>query len=308
MQKVLVTSYICPDVDGTACAYAYAEFLNKTGVEAEAKFMGVVHEEAMFVINKFNLTQPQIITDTFDYQKVVLVDASELSVLENKFNSENVVEVIDHGKNDEADKFPNAKIQIELVGSAATLIAEKFMINNIPISESSAKLLLSAIISNTLNFRNSITTERDIVAGEWLQEFAELPDGFWREQFVAKSDVSGEKLGQKIDADFATFQVADKLIGVGQMEIFGVEELVSKRRTEILEVLKELKSSLGLAHVFISFLELENPKNYILTDDVFMQEKLSKALDINFVEDVAERSAPLMRKQIIPLLKAEILK
>lgn len=30
-KPVLIASYECPDLDGTACAFAYAEFLHKKG-------------------------------------------------------------------------------------------------------------------------------------------------------------------------------------------------------------------------------------------------------------------------------------
>ena len=73
------------------------------------------------------------------------------------------IEVVDHRAVNEADKFQNAKIQIEMVGSAATLIAEKFLHATTSTSPESAALLYSAIISNTINFQANVTTDRDII-------------------------------------------------------------------------------------------------------------------------------------------------
>jgi manganese-dependent inorganic pyrophosphatase len=308
MSKILITSYISPDLDGTACALAYCEYMNEFEDIYESAFMGEVHEEALFVIDYFSLDKPIITTETVDCEKIILVDASELSVLEGRVDAAKVIEIIDHRKNNEAGKFINAKIQIELVGSAATLITEKFILDNKKISKSSAILLLCAIISNALNFKNTITTTRDVEAAKWLEKFVELPEDFWKLQFSAKSNVNGNKLSEKIDADFATFDIGNLKIGVGQLELFKAEEIISARSEEIFAILQNLKLEMNLDYVFISFLELENPKNYILCDNVFLQDKLEKSLNIKFIENKSIREIPLMRKQIIPLLKEEMLR
>ena len=49
-------------------------------------------------------------------ERVVILDASEPVHLEGRLVSEQVIEVIDHRKVNEAYRFTNAKIQIELVG------------------------------------------------------------------------------------------------------------------------------------------------------------------------------------------------
>ena len=54
--RVLVTSYVSPDLDGFACAIAYAEFLNKTGKPAETVIYGTPHDEALFLIKHFNFS------------------------------------------------------------------------------------------------------------------------------------------------------------------------------------------------------------------------------------------------------------
>jgi nanoRNase/pAp phosphatase (c-di-AMP/oligoRNAs hydrolase) len=58
--------------------------------------------------------------------------------------------VIDHRKFHHADEFINAKQNIELVGSASTLIAEKFSQNSITPSREVAVCLYAAIVSNTI--------------------------------------------------------------------------------------------------------------------------------------------------------------
>ena len=125
--RIIVTAYSNPDLDGTACAIAYAEFLQKKGNNAVVAIFGIPHREAQFVFNTFHIEQPIHAEETLSkMDKVILVDASDLRGISDKINPEQVIEIFDHRKIHEADKFPHAKAQIELVGSCATLIAEKF--------------------------------------------------------------------------------------------------------------------------------------------------------------------------------------
>jgi hypothetical protein len=68
------------------------------------------------VLDKFNISALEKAEEV-----VSNVGASDLRWLSEKIQLEKVVEIIDHRKIHEADKFLNAKAKIELVGSAATL-------------------------------------------------------------------------------------------------------------------------------------------------------------------------------------------
>lgn len=183
MLSVLVTSYVNPDLDGLAGATAYAELLNAKGRRAVAAFFGKPHNEALYVLDRFDIVQPTELSSSEEFNEVILIDCSEVNHLEGNIPLEKVIEIIDHRKVNDADKFPNATTQIELVGAAATLVAEKFIQSNIPISLNSAVLLHAAIISSTLNFKASVTTDRDKNVFTWLKDMTQLGDEFVRELF-----------------------------------------------------------------------------------------------------------------------------
>jgi len=306
MKKVLVTSYINPDMDGTACAIAYAEFLNKTGSLAVAGLLGLPHEEACYVAKRFDISLSTIL-DTDDFERIVLVDVSELRLLSGKIAPEKVIEIIDHRKVGQTEEFLNAKMQIELVGSAATLVAEKFIENDIDISKNSAILLLSAIISNTLNFKGSVTTDRDMAAADYLFEVSGLDKDYYKELFAAKSDMTGEKLKNTLMADKVVVrQIAGKRIVVPQLEIVGAKELLEQRCSEILATLDEMKKIDQLDFVFLNLVDLENICNYFVTKDSETQKLISKIYDLDFKEDFVTRDGILLRKQIWPLIVKEL--
>lgn len=306
MNPLLVTSYVSPDTDGTACLVAYTEYLNKTGLFCEAGIIGELHVEAKYVFDKFGLTYPKQIQNDEAYDKVILVDSSDINALEGKINPLKVIEIIDHRKVHEADKFINAKSQIELVGAAATLVAEKFKQNNVSISKESAILIYIAIISNTLNFKNSVTTERDKLIVAWLKDQIQIPDTFVKELFVAKSDVSGDKLGQRIEDDFSSYNFGAKKVGIAQLEICDAQNLLQSRLNEINEVLTKIKVQLKLDYVFQNTIDLDENKSYLITNHKPTQVLLNKLFDAPFNSSVAILPSVMMRKQITPLLKSAL--
>lgn len=306
MKPILVTSYINPDLDGLAGAIGYAEFLSKTGILCEAGIIGEPHDEARYVLDRFGFTYPISILDASDYDQVILVDASDVTGLEGKIPPEKVIGLIDHRKVHEADKFPQAKAQIELVGAAATLIAEKFMQHTIDISRESATLIYGAVISNTLNFRGTVTTDRDRKAAEWLNQTAQLPQDFWKDLFSAKSDLAGTKLTERIQGDFASFVLGGKKIGIAQIEMVGAKKLIEERQQEIVHELDKIKFEREFDFIFQNTIGLEEMKSFFVTDDELTKKLLEKVFDIHFMGSVAERPNLIMRKQIVPLLKEEL--
>lgn len=263
MKPALVTCYVDPDLDGVSGSFAYAEFLQKTGKSAVAGIFGKPHEEAKYILNRFDIPYPQEFPDAHEFDEVILVDSSDLKGLGNKVSPPKVIEIIDHRKINDTNAFPNARIQIELVGAAATLVAEKFIESNVAISKESAILLCGGIVSNTLNFKAGVTTDRDREAFEWLNNEAQLPESFWK-------------------------------------------ELVTERELEILQILNTIKEERDLDSIFQSTFELEDEKNFFVTDDDEMKKLLEKALGIEFAYNIAIREGLIMRKQIVPLLKAEL--
>jgi len=306
MRPILVTCYVNPDLDGVAGAIGYAEFLNKTGQSAVAGIFGQAHEETRYLLDRFKIKYPLALQNSDDYDEVVLVDASEIDILKGRVEVDKVVEVIDHRQVNEANKFLKAKIQIEAVGSAATLVAERFTKSDIEISKEAAILIYGAIISNTLNFQATVTTERDRQAAKWVNNSAQLPEIFWEGLFVAKSDMTGAKLTERMYDKVAVYNMGGKKLSVTQIEMIGAGKLIEERKIEIIKILNEIKKEKSLDIVFLNLLELKDAKTFLVADDENTKELVEKILSVKFAGQVAERSGLIMRKQIIPLLKEEL--
>lgn len=305
MEKIIITCYTNPDLDAFACVFAYKEFLVKNGQEAESVFFGTPQDEVEYLLRRFSIPTTENNSKQLDSAaKIILVDSSNLETLDKAINPQNVIEVIDHREVTDVHLFPNTKIQIELVGAAASLITEKYIKQQIDISFESAVLLYGAIISNTLNFKSNTTTERDRIAASWLNKKANLPENFTKKMFLAKSDLAGEKLKKRMEDDFVWINLDNnKKVGTAQIEMIGGKNLVDQRKEEILKELSNLKNEFGLDFIFLSVIELEQGFNLFVADDKTVQKMLSSIFGIEFIDNQAIRQGLITRKEIVPLIK-----
>jgi manganese-dependent inorganic pyrophosphatase len=296
--KMIVTSYLNPDIDGVSCSIAYSEFLKKKGFQAKACICGSPNKEAMFVLNRFKVKSEDC--SDFLNEKVIVVDTSKPEDLCPKINAKDVIEVIDHRRYTNLSAFPNAKSQIELVGACATLIAEKYKTEGIEIKIEHAGLLYSAIVSNTINFKANVTTKRDIDMAKWLNARLHLTEKYTREMFENKSHLKGN-IKEIFESDFSRYDNSG--LGIAQLEIMGAEKFVNNNFNEIKNSLSEIKNEKKLKFIFLTVIDVMEGFNIFVCIDEESEKLLEKTLKVSFKEDVAKREGIIMRKEIVPLIK-----
>jgi len=304
-RPILVTSYVDPDLDGTACVIAYAEFLNKGGKKAVAGILGHMHSEVEFVFGKIKSIVPLSLHDTHEYEQIVIVDTSNVAQFEGALIPERVIEVIDHREVSFPEQFPNAKIQIEKVGAAATLIVERFIQTNTEISKDSALLLYGAIASNTFNFQSALTTKRDRDAFSWVKDKSGASDDFVREMFLAKSDLKGERLQKDIQGDYSVPTFNGKTIVIAQLEIIGARKLAREREPEILKELRGIQRERKGDYSFLSIIDLEEKGALFMAEDRETQNLLSRLFNVSFEGSSAWHTGLILRKEMTPKIKKE---
>jgi len=305
MSHSLVTPYSNPDLDGVASAFAYAELLNKRGQDANAGVFGTPHREAQFVLDKIGLKIQDGSKLISAAEDVIVVDASDVRSLPDKLEPVMVSKIIDHRQEHRADQFPNADVQIELVGAAATLIAEKFFQSNIDISKDAALLLYGAIIFNTMNFQANVTTQRDKKVAEWLRDQTRIPEEFTKQMFKHKSAFS-EPIKEVFLGDFSTVSYKRQGIGIAQLEIIDVNDFLNQNKKNIQTALKEIENEKNLDHVFLTCADLEDGFNRFVTVDDKTSELLSQSLGVEFEENEAVKDDVLLRKEMISEIKKVI--
>ncbi len=300
-RMILVTGYENPDLDVVACAYGYAEFLVRKGRVAEAGLFGAPQPEAQFVLEYFNIEIPDGEDLYRRSDQVTLVDTSHINDVPDIISIEKVSEVIDHRTINDAEKFINAEIHIEAVGSCATLIAEKFQKERILPSKAAAGMLYSAIISNTVNFMATTTTERDKQTASWLLNHISLPETHIHDMFAYKSRLTRPVKDILVD-DSTIREVGGKFVNILQLEIVGVEKFVEQNADELKRIVREVKEETKADICFIVLVDIEKGFNVFVTEESWLQELLDTLLGVRFENGLARREGVVMRKQIGLLL------
>lgn len=299
MKPTIACSYINPDLDGVACSVGMAELLG-----ADAVVVGTPSQEAAWMCERFGILMPPEGRDRLAGADVVLVDASDPGDLDASFPIASVVEIIDHRLVHRAADFLNAtRVQIEQVGSCATLVAERLKQNETAPSRDAARLLTGAIVSNTVDFKSPGTTDRDRAMFDWLAPVADLPEGFAREMFLAKSDLSGDKLRQALEGDWIVKEFGGTRFGVFQLEAANVAEVVRERKQEILDVMARYAAEERFDATFLNAIDILNATDTWLALDAGTVTLLETVFGRAFADGISTIDRIFMRKQIVPKLK-----
>lgn len=298
MNKIVITSYKNVDLDGFSSSFGYHEYLKHKNILSKVRFHGKPHREVDLLSKKYNIKY--LLDNNEDYHKknIILLDHSSPSHISPYINLANVNYIMDHRKIHEAYKFPNAKINIEKVGSCATLITEKFLSINKSPSEICANLLYTAIMSNTLKLKANVTTPRDIKAITFLKKIITINENDIDEFFIEKSKI--DDIDEAIEEEYAIFE--DLEIGFAQIEIADTKKFLKKNKQKILNKLNLLKEKENVKYSLINLIDIIKGTHIIVTESKSIQEILKKK-NFKFYHNQTRESKALFRKEIIVLLK-----
>ncbi len=300
--KKVVTTYINPDMDGISLMYAYTEFLRKKGEEADYYFEGTMKKEAEIVLNKFNIKLNNA-AKIENEDKIVLVDTNYLTEIPKAIKTENIVEIIDHHNKDSwLDNKNDIKVQIELIGAAATLVAERYKNESIKISRESAILLYYGIISNTMNLKIKLTSQKDIEMANWLkQQVPEVTDEITTEIFVEKSQI-GDSLLEEMEVEFKD-QFMSISWSMGQLEVANVEDFLNKYEQDIRNILKAVSQEKNVEYISVNCMDIINGYSVIVAENEKTAKIISNAIGLKFEDLKAKTNELVSRKEIVKVMR-----
>lgn len=292
MYNIVVTSgYQFTDIDALACAISYAELLRTGGNKAEAVLPGVLNNSIISEIRKWDLEFKKIPTSV--KSKYVLVDISEKDYFAKFVNLENIIEIFDHRNGFESywNKVLENNSHIENVGSCATLIWEEFKKRNYKtVSTTSANLLYTAIASNTLNFKATVTTSRDKNAFREIEKFIDLPTNWVAEYFKTQDK---EKLINPCTAIINDTKEGEFIIG--QLEMWDSKKIIKEGLLEI----KNALTSYNNPKWFLTSPSISEGINYIYTENDSIKKMLTKVIEAEFNGDIGKTKKLWLRKEIM---------
>ncbi|UFS71576.1 putative manganese-dependent inorganic diphosphatase [Geomonas sp. RF6] len=192
---------------------------------------------------------------------LILVDHNELGQAVPGAEDVEILEVIDHHKLGNAGTPQPIPFTTAPVGSTCTLVANLFRAAGLTPGGNSAALLLAGILSDTVILKSPTTTDRDRLAVQWLSGLACLDhSAFGADIFAASAALSQYGSADRIvSSDFKLFEEGDTRFGVGQVEVFGLDEFRAMKE-ELSSALADLREreSLDMAGLMVTDISSES--------------------------------------------------
>ncbi|CAF1260169.1 unnamed protein product [Rotaria sordida] len=152
--EVAVFGHLNPDTDAVATAIAYASFLKTMNINAKAYRLSDLNRETQYVLKMTGIKQPSLLpANISDGTEIALVDHNESQQSIKNLKRMKVTRVLDHHKLGDLTTDVPIYIRFEPVGCTATILAKLYFENKVKICQTTAMLMISAIISDTLFFR-----------------------------------------------------------------------------------------------------------------------------------------------------------
>ena len=295
------TTYI--DIDFIACVQALYEILTLQGKDVYVHGTKNYSSSVTSELNKSISSFPE--KEIGDNDKLYLVDVSGTEYLEKQcgYPLNQVVRIFDHhcGSIDYWKEKIGKKAQIEEIGAAATLVAEYAKKENLytKLTKNTKKLIASAIVSNSQNFKISMTKERDHIIFKEISKELNFSDNWAEEYLLSVQDEIVKNVVRSMENDSKlNSSPSGETMTIVQMEMWDTSIFLSKSHQEVIDFLKKQTTDVS----FFMSASLSEDKTYFLAADEVSQTFLSNLLNISFSNGVSIFDGIIIRKEVLKLI------
>ncbi len=304
---IKIFGHQAPDTDATASALIWAWYLNEIKQKpATAYVLGEPNTEAAFVLTRWGFETPEILTGIEAGEKVVIVDTNNPAELFPSISDADIRQVIDHHAlaGGLTTKGP-INITIRPVASTATVMMAILPSKAIDAMPDAIKgLVLSCILSDTLEFRSPTTTPRDVSLAHKLAKDLGLDiPAYAAEMFAAKSDISHFNDAELLRLDSKIFEVDDKKLRVSVLETTA-PKIVMDRKASLMASMEAVAAEDGVDEVLLFVVDILSEASTLLIPNDTVKSIAEKSFDVSVSGDTVLLAGVVSRKkQIIPNLK-----
>ncbi len=305
---IKIFGHTAPDTDATCSALIWAWYLNEIAKKpATAYVLGEPNTEAAFVLKRWGFETPEILTDLADGEKVVIVDTNNPAELPANIGNADIRQIIDHHLlcGGLTTKGP-INVTIRPVAATATVmygIMREPALDNMP--DNIKGLVLSCILSDTLEFRSPTTTPRDVSLAHRLAKDLDLDTKeYAAEMFAAKSDISHFSDAELLRLDSKVFEVDNTKFRVSVLETTSPETVMS-RKASLMDSMAAVAKEDGVDQVLLFIVDILNEASTLLIPNDAVKSVAEKSFGVTVDGDTVLLPGVVSRKkQIIPNLKA----
>jgi manganese-dependent inorganic pyrophosphatase len=302
----LVFGHKSPDTDSTGSPIIWAWYLNEIrGTKAEAVLLGEPNTEAAFVIKHWDCPKPRIATEIADGTPVVIVDTNNPAELPANINAMDITAIIDHHKlvGGLETKGP-IDITIRPLACTATIMHDIMGADAAKMPAWVRGLMLSCILSDTLEFRSPTTTPHDRALAETLAQGLGITIADYAAKlFEAKSDVGAFSDAELLRMDSKEYNVAGKELRVSVLETTA-PKVVLDRKASLMASMIGVAAEDGADQVLLFVIDILREEATLLVPNDLVKQMAEASFGVKVTGDTVVIPGLLSRKkQIIPALK-----
>jgi len=303
---IQVLGHKSPDTDSTGSPIIWAWYLTDIkGTPAEPKLLGEPNTEANFMLTRWFLDKPDIIGDLADDTPCVIVDTNNPAELPDNINNADVRAIIDHHKlvGGLETKSP-IDITIRPLACTATIMHDLIGDDMEQMPDHLKGVMLTCILSDTLEFRSPTTTAHDREVAEALAAELEVDIGqYATEMFAAKSDVSSFTDAELLRMDSKEYTVDGIGFRVSVLETTA-PDVVLDRKASLMGTMSTVAAEDGVDQVLLFVVDILNEEATLLVPNDLVGTVANKSFGANVTGDTVVLPGIMSRKkQIIPNLK-----
>ncbi len=302
---IKVFGHFSPDTDSTGSPLIWAWYLDQIkGQPAQAVLLGQPNTEAAFALQHWGFEQPEIMTDLPAGTPVVIVDTNNPSELPEGINAADIQGIIDHHKlvGGLETKGP-IDITIRPLACTATIMHDLIGAQMAEAPRGIKGMMLSCILSDTLEFRSPTTTQHDRDVAEALAADLGVEIGDLAAQmFAAKSDVSAFSEAELLKMDAKKYAVGDKTFRISVLETTAPQQILS-RKDALVAAMPGVAQEDGADEVMLFVIDILNEEATLLVPNALVKAVAEKSFDVSVSGDTVVLPGVMSRKkQIIPVL------
>ncbi|MBK71790.1 MAG: manganese-dependent inorganic pyrophosphatase [Euryarchaeota archaeon] len=294
-----------PDTDSTGSPIIWAWYLSEIqGIPAQANLLGEPNNEALFMLEYWQLEKPEIISEVAPSTPVIIVDTNNPAELPDAINQADIRAVIDHHKlvGGLETKAP-IDITIRPLACTATIMHDLMGADAAKLPRAVKGAMLSCILSDTLAFRSPTTTDHDRALAEALaKELSINLSDYTGQMFAAKSDVSAFSDSELLRMDSKSFTVGDQTFRVSVLETTA-PHVVLARKAALMEAMGRVAQEDNVDQVLLFVIDILAEEATLLVPNEAVKSIAEKSFDVCVDGDSVVLPGVMSRKkQIVPQL------
>ena len=303
---ITVLAHKSPDTDATGSPVIWAWYLNEIRkTPARAVLQGRPNTEAAWMLDRWGIDMPEIVTELGAGDQVVICDTNNPAELPEKINEAEILEIIDHHMLAGGLKTRQPiNITIRPLACTATIMHDLIGEDLATAPEWVKGAMLTCILSDTLAFRSPTTTAHDKAVAENLAAGLGVEiDAYAAEMFAAKSDVSAFSDEELLRMDSKEFELDGKKLRVSVLETTAPQVLLD-RKPALIAAMPGVAAADGADEVLLFVVDILKEEATLLVPNDYVRQVAGASFGVKPEGDAVVLPGIMSRKkQIIPALK-----